>query len=302
MSSKASHPAVRVRKRWSYFFLALPLMALVILFRYVPLAGWYLAFIDYKVGKPILECDFVGLKFFEMLLKSRDMKRVLTNTCIFSCLYMVMLVIPPTFAILLNELKSKGFSKLSQTAATLPHFVSWVLVYSVFYALLNSEGVVNRLLALFNTSQKWMSRKDAVYVFQSFVWAWKNVGWKAIIYIAAIAGIDQALYEAATVDGANRFQCALHITVPGLMPTFLVLFLLAIGDFVSNGLEQYFVFDNTIVSKNIETIELYTYKNGLKRMDYSYATAVGIFQSAISIVLLFLANGASKLIRGESIV
>ena len=249
MSSRTPHPAVRVRKRWSYFFLALPLMALVILFRYVPLAGWYLAFIDYKVGKPILECEFVGLKFFEMLLKSRDMKRVMTNTCIFSSLYMVMLLIPPTFAILLNELKSKSFSKLSQTAATLPHFVSWVLVYSVFYALLNSEGVVNRLLALFNTSQKWMSRKDAVYVFQSFVWAWKNVGWKAIIYIAAIAGIDQTLYEAATVDGANRFQCTMHITVPGIMPTFLVLFLLAIGDFVSNGLEQYFVFDNTIVSK-----------------------------------------------------
>lgn len=300
--SRALLQRKRARKNWNYFFLALPLMALVVLFRYVPLSGWYLAFINYKPGKAILDCEFVGFKYFEMLLTSRDLKRVMTNTCIFSALYMVMLVIPPTFAILLNELKGKRFSKLSQTAATLPHFVSWVLVYSVFFALFNSEGVVNQFLGLFGTSQKWMSRKDAVYGFQSFVWAWKNVGWKAIIYIAAIAGIDQSLYEAATVDGANRFKCALHITVPGLMPTFLVMFLLAIGDFVSNGMEQYFVFENALITKNIETIELYTYKIGLKRMDYSFATAVGMFQSIISIVLLFIANGASKLIRGESIV
>ncbi len=289
------------KKNWTYFFIALPLMLLVVLFHYVPLAGWYLAFIDYKVGQPILKCHWVGFKYFRMLFSSRDFGRIMGNTCIFSTYYMFMLLLPPLFAILLNELKLKRFGKFSQTAATLPNFVSWVLVYSVFYAVFSSDGIVNTLLGHFGTSQKWMSSKKDVYWFQSFVWAWKNVGWKSIIYIAAISSIDQELYEAAAVDGANRFKMCLHITIPGLIPTFLVLFLIAVGNFVSNGLQQYFVFDNAIISKKIETIELYTYNKGLKLLDYSYATAVGMFQSVISIVLLFIANGTSKLVRGESI-
>ena len=215
---------------------------------------------------------------------------------------MVMLVLPPLFAIMLNELKSKRYGKLCQTAATLPNFVSWVLVYSVFYAVFTTDGVVNELFSVFGFKQNWLSSKKDVYWFQSFVWAWKNVGWKSIIYIAAIAGIDQTLYEAAAVDGANRFKQALHITIPGLIPTFFVMFLLAVGSFVKNGLEQYMVFDNAIIHKNIETLELFTYNQGLKLLDYSYATAVGMFQSIISIVLLFLANGFSKKIRGESII
>lgn len=289
------------KKNWTYFFIALPLMLLVVLFHYVPLMGWYLAFIEYHVGQPILQCEWVGLKFFKLILQSRDFTRVLKNTCIFSAYYMGMLVLPPLFAILLNELKSKHFGKFSQTAATLPNFVSWVLVYSVFYAIFSTDGIVNTVLELFGTSQKWLSSKKDVYWFQSFVWAWKNVGWKAIIYIAAITAIDQTLYEAAAVDGANRVQCCIHITIPGLVPTFLVMFLLAVGSFVNNGLEQYFVFQNSLNSKNIETLELYTYTQGLKLLDYSYATAVGMFQSVISIVLLFLANGLSKISRGESI-
>lgn len=291
----------RPRKCWTYFFIALPLMALVVLFHYVPLMGWYLAFIDYQVGQPILSAEWVGLKFFKLLFSSRDFSRIMRNTCIFSAYYMVMLVLPPLFAILLNELKGKRFSKFSQTAATLPNFVSWVLVYSVFYAVFSSDGIVNSILEVFGTSQNWMSSKTDVYWFQSFVWAWKNVGWKAIIYIAAITAIDPTLYEAAAVDGANRLQCCRHITIPGLMPTFLVMFLLAIGSFVKNGLEQYYVFDNAIITKNIETLELYTYTKGLKLLDYSYATAVGMFQSVISVILLTAANTMSKFTRGESI-
>ena len=290
------------KKNWKYLFIALPLMALVLLFCYVPLMGWYLAFVEYRVGQPILSSEFVGFKFFKMLLGSRDFTRIMTNTSIFSLYYMGMLVLPPAFAILLNELRSKRFSKLCQTAATLPNFVSWVLVYSVFYAVFTTDGVVNELLSIFGAKQSWLSSKKDVYWFQSFVWAWKNVGWKAIIYIAAIAGIDQTLYEAAAVDGANRWKQTLHITIPGLLPTFLVMFLLAIGAFVKNGLEQYMVFENAIISKKIETLELFTYNQGLKLLDYSYATAVGMFQSVISVVLLFLANGLSKWTRGESII
>lgn len=272
------------------------------MFHYVPLMGWYLSFIDYKVGQPVFSCEFVGLKFFRMLIGGRDFPRIMKNTSLFSLYYMFMLVLPPLFAIMLNELKSKRFGKFTQTAATFPNFVSWVLVYSVFYAVFASDGVVNEMLSLFGTKQSWLSSKKDVYWFQSFVWAWKNVGWKAIIYIAAIAAIDQTLYEAAAVDGAGRLRQIIHITVPGLIPTFLVMFLLAVGSFFKNGLEQYMVFENAIIKKQIETIELYTYNQGLKLLDYSYATAVGMFQSLISIVLLFLANGTSKVLRGESII
>lgn len=294
--------ARKKKKNWTYFFIALPLLALVFLFCYVPLMGWYLAFVDYRVGQPILSAEFVGLKYFRMLFASRDFARVVKNTCIFSAYYMFMLVLPPLFAILLNELKSRRYAKLCQTAATLPNFVSWVLVYSVFYAVFTTDGVVNQILSVFGAKQSWLSSKKDVYWFQSFVWAWKNVGWKAIIYIAAIAGIDQTLYEAAAVDGANRFQQVLHITIPGITPTFFVMFLLAVGAFMKNGLEQYMVFDNAIIHKQIETLELFTYNQGLKLLDYSYATAVGMFQSVISVVLLFMANGLSKCVRGQSII
>lgn len=292
----------RRRKRWDLFFLALPLMLLVFLFRYIPLFGWYLAFVDYKVGQSIFSADFVGLHFFKLLLGSRDMARILRNSIIFSALKTCALVLPPLFAILLNELNSRHFRKFAQTITTLPHFISWVIVYAIAYALFTTEGIVNQILAVFGQSQKLLTDKNAVYAFQTGIWIWKNLGWKSIIYVAAITGIDQGLYEAATVDGANRFQSILHITVPGLMPTFVVMLLLGIADFMCNGMEQVYVFENALVARNIETLELYTYKKGIKLMDYSYATAIGIFQSFISITLLTLTNGLAKRIRGESIV
>ena len=290
------------RKRWNLFFLALPLMLMVIAFRYIPLFGWYLSVIEYKVGQPIFKCQFVGLYFFDLLFSSRDMARILRNSIILSALKTIALVLPPIFAILLNELNRDRFRKFSQTATTLPHFISWVIVYAIAYALFTSDGIVNQILGLFGKSQRLLTDKNAVYGFQTCIWIWKNLGWKSIIYVAAIAGIDQGLYEAATVDGANRFQRVLHVTIPGIMPTFVVMMLLGVSDFVSNGMEQVYVFENSLVTRNIETLELYTYKKGIKLMDYSYATAIGIFQSMISITLLTLTNWLAKRVRGESII
>lgn len=298
ISAKSLHG----KKRWDLFFLALPLMLLVVLFRYIPLFGWYLALVDFQVGQSIFSAEFVGLKFFKMLLESRDMARILKNSVIFSALKTTALILPPIFAILLNELKNKHFRKFAQTITTLPHFISWIIVYAIAYALFTSDGIVNQILGLFGKSQKLLTNKKTVYGFQTAIWIWKNLGWKSIIYVAAIAGIDQGLYEAATVDGANRFQSIIHITVPGLMPTFVVMMLLGISDFMTNGMEQVYVFENALVTRTIETLELYTYKKGVKLMDYSYATAIGIFQSFISITLLAITNGLAKRIRGESIV
>jgi putative aldouronate transport system permease protein len=292
----------RKRYTWSLLLLVLPIMLWVVLFDYVPLAGWVLSLFEYRPGLPLFENKFVGLNNFKYFLMGADVLKVVRNTLVFSAINLVAMVFPIIFALLLNEVENRPFRRVVQTVTTVPHFISWVIAYSLCFALFSTEGLVNGLLAKFGLSQNVLSSKNAVYWFQSVMTLWKGLGWSAIIYIAAIAGIDQELYEAATVDGAGRFRCAIHITLPGIMPTFLVLILLNIAGFMNTGTDQHFVFRNPYIMDTLETIDLYTYRVGLQSFDYSYATAVGILKSFISIMLLFITNFAAKKIRGENIV
>lgn len=293
---------IRPRKDWGLFFLLLPFLAYLILFKYIPLFGWYLAFIDYKIGVPIFQSKFVYFENFKKLFMLPGFKRALTNTLIYSTIGYSLSLLPAIFAILLNEVRNAFFKKVVQTVTTIPHFISWVIVYGLCYGLLAKEGPINSALALFGTSQKLLTDRNAVYVFQTGVTIWKTVGWNAIIYIAAISAIDQELYEAAAIDGAGYFKKAIHVTIPGIMPTMIVLLLLGISHFLSNGMDQYLVFSNSITSRKLSTLELYTYTQGIGNYDYSYATAVGICMSAVSISLLFITNGLAKKVRGEAIV
>lgn len=291
------------RKNWTLFFMALPLMIFVFAMKYVPLLGWYFSLIEYKVGKPILECDFVGLKNFQAMFKNPAFFRALTNTFIFSAIKYALLFVPPIFAILFNEIPNVRYRKIVQTMTTLPHFISWVIVYGLVYALFSTEGVVNKALLAFGLpTQKVMTDRNAVYTFQSVLYLWKVLGWNSIIYVAAIAGIDPQLYEAASIDGAGHFKRALHITLPGILPTMLVLLLLGVANIISNGMDQYYLFQNSMNYNKIETLELYTYKQGMKLMDYSYASAVDIMKSVVSLTLLFVTNAIAKKVRGNSIV
>lgn len=300
---RAIPKAKKQRRNWNLFFLALPLMLLVVLFSYVPLAGWLLSFIEYRPGYPLLENAFVGLKYYEMVLTSPDILRAFKNTLIFSTLNFCLLPLPMIFAILLNEIESSKFRKVAQTFTTLPHFISWIIVYSLAFAIFSREGMLNQILNILGLpEQSVLTDRKAVYWFQTIITQWKSLGWSAIIYIASIAGIDTELYEAAAIDGANRFHMAIHITFPGLLQTFIVLMLLGISGFINNGMDQYYVFKNSIVYRNIEVIDLYTYRMGLQVGDYSYATTVGILKSIVSIFLLFSANGIAKKIRGASII
>ena len=289
------------RKRWDLFFLALPFMILVLLFAYIPLAGWYFAFIEYRVGKPILECTFVGFDNFVRLFQTGAFIRALKNTVIYSSAKYIMLICPMIFAILFNEIQNTRFRKVVQTMTTLPHFISWVIVYGLVYALFTTEGPVNQLLAMFGTKQNLLMDRDATYIFQSLLYLWKVLGWNSIIYVAAIAGIDQQLYEAATIDGAGHFRCALHVTLPGILPTFVVLMLLGVADFVNNGLDQYYVFQNAFTYNNLETLEMYTYKQGMKLMDYSYATAASIAKTVVSLLMLLIVNKTVDKLNGTGI-
>ena len=294
------------RKRYQLLLMALPLMALVFLFSYVPLFGWAYAFFDYKPGMALFDTKFVGFYHFKQFLTDRwDMYRVMRNTLIMALLNYIVCPLPMIFAILLNTVRHTWYKKTVQTLTTFPHFISWIIIYSLAFQLFSSEGLITDLLGRLGIIKKGyniLSDANAVYWFQTAIGQWKGLGWSSIIYMAAIAGIDQELYEAAAIDGANRFQSTLHITVPGLIPTFIVLLLLGVGNFMNVGFDQYYVFKNAGNSDTIEVLDIYVYRIGMQNFKYSYAIAIGIMKSVVSIVLLFSANAISKLTRdGQSI-
>lgn len=287
-------------------YMAVPCFLFVIAFSYVPLFGWIYAFFDYEPGLKLYQCEFVGLKYFQLAIFEPELIPVLRNTIAISFLGLLSTVLPIVFAILLSEMSSKKYKKLIQTATTLPNFISWVLVFSIFFAFFNtSDGMVNNVLTgigLIETPTNILANAEAVWLFQTAVSIWKNLGFSAIVYLAAISGIDPELYDAAKVDGAGRFRMILHITLPGLIPTYITLLLLNIGSLLSNGFEQYFVFYNPLVHNRIQVLDYYLYRIGIVLNDYSFSTALGMTKTIISIILLTSANFASKKLRGQAII
>lgn len=290
----------------SLFLMALPLLILVFVFAYLPLYGWIYSFFKYQPGVPLANTEFAGFKYFTMIFaRGNDSLNAIKNTLIFSSLNILVSPLPILFAILLSEVKNSKFSRVVQTITSFPNFISWVLVYSVFFAFFSNEGLINEILlksGIINESLNILANDTIVYGFQTFASVWKNLGWNAIIYIAAISGIDQELYSAAEVDGAGRFGKIVHITVPGVMSTYTVLLLLAVGSMLNNGFEQYYVFKNPVIASKIEVLDTYLYRVGLGNAQYAYSTAVGMFKSVVSIILLFTVNFISKRVRGELIV
>lgn len=287
------------------FLLALPFVVFVFMFRYVPLLGWSLAFFNYKPGLSFDKMQFVGLKYFKLIgFFKDDVINALINTLVMSGLSLLTSPLPVIFAILLTELHSSKFRKVLQTTVTLPHFVSWVIVYSLCFGLFSSNGLVNNLLLSIGSDKQvnLLANPDTAWRFMLCLGIWKGLGWDSIIYLAAISGIEQSLYEAAKIDGAGRFRCIWHIMIPGIMPTFIVLLLLQISNILSAGFEKYFAFNNVMVAEKLEVLEMYIYRIGIGTQDYSFATAVGIIKSAVSLTLLFSVNRLAKHVRGESLI
>ncbi|OBZ18029.1 ABC transporter permease [Bacillus sp. FJAT-27264] len=301
-------PKIRIRmsNRMKLFWMAVPFLIIVFIFNYVPLFGWIYAFFDYKPGIPLWKTPFAGLDYFKLMFHERkELFNVLRNTMIMSILGLLCAPLYAVFAIFLNEMRSKFFKKLVQITTTLPNFISWVLVYAVFFMFFSSDGFINRVLLSFgwiDGPTNVLGNNDIVWYVQTGILMWKGLGWGAIIYLATIAGIDQELYDAAKVDGAGRFRTIWNITIPGILPTFFVLLLLQISNMLSNGFDQYFVFYNPLVATHIEVLDYYTYRVGMLNNDFSYSTALGISKTVISITLLFTVNHLAKRIRGESII
>lgn len=305
MNRKKALTAVKSPKDYKLLWMALPFIIIVFLFSYVPIFGWVYSFFDYIPGVSIFDCDFVGLEYFKLILKDDNVLRALKNTFIFAIINVCLTPLPMFLAILLNEIKNGPVKKFVQTFTTLPNFISWVIIFSLATALFSSDGIVTSLMAslgIGSASNTLIGSNESVYWFQSFLAQWKTLGWNSIIYMAAIAGIDQEQYEAARVDGAGYFRCAIHVTLPAMMETFVVLFILNIGNFLNTGYEQYMLFKNSLTASNIEVLDLYTYRIGLQNMDYSYGVAISVVKSVVSITLVIVANMIAKKIRGKSVI
>ena len=214
-------------------------------------------------------------------------------------------ILPLLFAVFLNEIRCKWFKNLVQTVTTVPNFISWTLVYAVAFALFSTNGMVNSFLksaGVIDTAIKFLDSGKHVWL-SMILWSiWKNLGWDAIMYLAALSGIDAELFDAASVDGAGRFQMMHYITIPSLLPTFFVLIMLKVANFLTNGMDQYYVFQNAFNKESIQVLDLYVYNIGMMGKSLSLATAVGVLKSIVSVTLLFLVNTTSKKVRGESIV
>ena len=286
----------------------IPGILFIFIFCYLPLWGLSFAFVTYKPGKSLFKCDFVGLKNFAILFSNpvirKNVFRSVGNTLGIQFLGYLLSPLPMLFAIFLNELDSRRFRKVVQTVSTLPHFISWVIIYALVSSLFSSSGAVNSVLMKLNIIKEplnILTTDKNVWWIQVLLQQWKSLGWSAIVYFAAIAGIDQELYEAAMVDGAGRMRRIWHITIPQLMPTFLVLFIISIGNMLNTGVDQYFVFSNAMNKDLIETFDLYVYNLGIGSGKISYGVAVGLLKSIIALAMFGMANYASKKIRGTGI-
>ncbi len=291
------------------FLYMLPFLLLCFAFSYFPLHGWIYSFYDYKPPLKLSQCNFMGLRWFKMIFGNPaqvcQLFIVMRNTFAMSFLNIATSVLPLFFAVFLNEIKCKWFRKMVQTLTTIPNFISWVLVYAVAFCLFSNTGMVNTVLqnlGVILKPIKFLDSDSHTYIAMLLWSTWKGLGWGAIMYLASIAGIDQEMYEAARVDGAGRFQLMRYITLPELMPTYFVMLMLSVANFLNNGMDQYFVFQNAFNKAHIQVLDLYVYNIGMTGSSLSLATAISMLKSLISVTLLMAVNGISKKIRGVSLV
>jgi len=307
---KCAEDKAEMEEKYKLFIMFLPVLLLSFVFAYLPIYGWRYAFYDAKAGDELTKEIFVGFSNFTMLINdpgfSAKILQVLRNTLIMSGLGIATSWLPIAFAILLAEVRYTKFQRTVQTLTTIPNFLSWVLVYAVALSIFAADGLINNLASIFSTAgftrTDYLASADGTWIKMLLWGTWKGLGWSAIIYVAGIAGIDQQLYEAARVDGANRFRCIWHITIPGLIPTYMVMLLMSVAGILSNGMEQYLVFSNPYNGDYIQVLDLYVYNLGIGNNQLSVSTVIGILKSVIAVILLFGANGISKAVRGESII
>jgi putative aldouronate transport system permease protein len=287
------------------WLISLAALIWVIIFSYIPILGNLIAFFKYSPGKSIFDSEFVGLQYFIEFFTLPDMGKIFRNTLVISSLNLTIgFFAPILFALLLTELRHTKFKKIVQTVSYMPYFVSWVVVASIMFSILGSEGIINDLLKRAGLIDHAIAFLNEAKLFWGILTAsniWKGIGWSAIIYISAIAGVDHELYDAGSVDGLGRFGKIRHITVPGIVPTVVLLFILGIGGILNAGFEQQLLIGTPLTKDVHEVIDTYVYRYGLQLGRYSFSTAVGLMKSVFGFILVILANKIAGKVAGMRI-
>lgn len=286
----------RFKVYWPLYAMAIPGIVFLIVFKFVPLAGAVIAFKDYSVFKGFIESPWAGFKHFETLFGHPDFARVFGNTLILGFLKLVLIFpVPVVLALMINEIRKSALKKGIQTALYIPHFLSWVIVGGILFDFFSLSGLFNIIIGWFG-QEPVLAMQESAYFRPIYVLAsiWRDAGWGTVVYMAAISAIDPQLYESAMIDGASRFRQIRHITLPILLPTVMVLFLLDIGNFLDLGFDQVYNLLTPMTYSVGDILDTYVFRTGIQQGQYSFATAVGLFQSVIGFVMVFTFNKLSK--------
>lgn len=300
-TKKSSLPK-RIFKMRSYYFLLVPFLVFIIVFKYIPMYGVTLAFKDFRILDGIMGSPWAGLKYFRQLFQSFSFWEVLRNTLVISFGKLLLCFpVPIILSLFINEIRNERVKKTFQTFTYLPHFISWVIAASFLSDVLALKGPLNAIIQALGGTPVYFLADTGYFRWVIIISAiWKTCGWSSIVYIAAITGIDQQLYEAAKVDGAKRMKQIWHITLPGIKPTIITLFILEVGKIMSAGFDQIYNLYSPAVYKVADVLDTFTYRQGLVSGNYSFATAAGLFQNVIGFLLIIISNQVvNKLSDGE---
>ena len=292
--------------QWQMVLMSVPMLLYVLLFNYGPMWGWITAFQDYKPKQGIWGSKFVGLENFQWLFKRADFIQSIRNTLAMSVINLVFSTISAILlAILLNEVRNTTFKRTVQTVTYLPHFLSMVIVVGMAQNIFASNGPINELLLGSKLAKEpifFLGEGKYFWWLVGVINVWKEVGWGTIIYIAAMTGIDPSLYEAASIDGAGRFARIMHVTLPGIKSTFVILLIMNIGHLREAGFELQYLLGSDIIMDWSQTIHIFVLKYGISKQQYGVATAAGMFKSVVAIILLFAANTIARKLDESTLI
>ncbi|MBE7030470.1 MAG: sugar ABC transporter permease [Ruminococcaceae bacterium] len=291
------------KKHWILYMMFIPVAVYYLLFYYKPMYGILMAFQDYQPMKGMLGSDWVGFMHFKDFFQNYYFWRIVKNTVIISGASIIFgFPAPIILALLLNEVGSTKFKRSVQTISYMPHFISMVVICGMIRVFVADNGIITDLLVLFGMErQPLLSNPDAFVPILVISEIWQGMGWGSIIYLAALTGIDQTLYEAAVIDGANRWKQTLHVTIPGIAPTIIIMLILRLGSILSVGYEKIILLYNPLTYETGDVISSFVYRKGLQEMNWSYSTAVGLFNSVVNFVFLMITNSISRRVSETSL-
>lgn len=292
-----------LKRNWGTYLLIVPVLIYYIIFCYKPMYGAIIAFKDFNPTEGIMGSDWVGLEHFKTFFDNPDFARIVRNTLTISITNIIFgFPAPIILALLFNEIRSKKFKSVAQTISYLPHFISLVVVCGLIKTFVNSGGIIHQLVSAFGGSNVGLlSREECflpIYVLSDI---WQGIGWNSIIYLAALSGVDQQLYEAAKIDGAGKWKQVIHVTIPSIMPTIIIMLILRLGSLLSIGYEKVILLYNPLIYETSDVISSYVYRVGLGGQQWSYSAAVGLLNSIINFAIVIIANKISSKVSETSL-